>query len=186
MDNARTKISTEYDGKRRRLFEKPCHQCKGMFWSPKHVSLKCCSPACAAKARIKRVAVACANCGCTVLKKPSGLKTSKHGLYFCKLLCKNLAQRWGGSCPEIQPGHYGPGSYRSRALRGKQQCVDCKEKRLYVLFAHHKDGDRKNHDDDNLELVCGSCHMKRHLVYVGDQWRYNTKFLTPREMLGSL
>ncbi len=186
MKDADTKVSTEYDGKRRTLVEKLCQQCNNPFWSPKHISPKFCSKVCAAKARIRRVAVACANCGCTVLKKPSALKNCRHGLFFCGRPCKEKAQSIGGSCPEIRPAHYGPGSYRSRALRKGQRCVDCNEQRLYVLLAHHKDGDRTNDEDDNLEIVCGTCHIKRHLVCIDGAWRFNTKHLTPRDMLSSL
>jgi hypothetical protein len=186
VNDAGTKISTEYDGKRRKLFEKTCQQCSSAFWSPKHIDPKFCSQPCASKARIRRVAVACANCCRTVLKTPSQLTKPKHGLFFCGRLCKDLAQRWGGACPEIQPGHYGPGSYRSRALRKGKECVDCKERREYLLLVHHKDSDRTNDKDDNLEIVCGTCHMKRHLVLVDGVWKFNTCFLTPREMLNAL
>ncbi len=185
MNDAGTKISTDYDGTRRTLFQKTCQQCNKLFWAPKHISPKFCSHPCAAVAsRKRRVAVACANCGCTLLMKPSDFKTSKHGLYFCGRLCKEKAQSIGGSCPEIRPAHYGSGTSRSR--KKGTACVDCYEKRPYVLVGHHIDGDRHNNEDNNVETVCGSCHVKRHLVCADGVWKFNPHFLTPRDMLNSL
>jgi hypothetical protein len=182
---AGTKISSEYDGKRRRLFEKSCQQCNRSFWSPKHIDPKFCSRECASTAsRIRRVSVECANCGCTLLRKPSQLKNAKHGLFFCGRPCKEKAQSIGGSCPQIRPGHYSSGAYRKR--KKGPECVDCNEKRRFLLLEHHIDGDRANSKDGNLETVCGTCHMKRHLVLVDGAWKFNTNFLTPRELLSSI
>ncbi len=185
MDVAETKISTEYDGKRRTLFKTVCQRCGTPFWHPKSRDRKFCSMECASR-RIQRISVECANCGCTILRKPSALKNARHGLFFCGRECKNAGQRWDGSTPRIRPRHYGPGSYRQKALRKSQECADCSEKRLYLLLAHHKDGDHSNDADENLELVCGLCHMRRHLKYYGGRWRFSPTYLTPREMLSSV
>ena len=32
------------------------------------------------------------------------------------------------------------------------------------LVVHHKDRDRHNNEDDNLETLCRSCHAKEHLI----------------------
>lgn len=42
-------------------------------------------------------------------------------------------------------------------------CIDCKEKRPYLLQVHHIDWNHNNNKDENLEVVCANCHVKRHL-----------------------
>ncbi len=53
-------------------------------------------------------------------------------------------------------------NYREKCLNEKaEQCVVCDETENVIV--HHKDGDRENHDIDNLVPLCRSCHTKAHM-----------------------
>ena len=49
--------------------------------------------------------------------------------------------------------------------RSGSRCEQCGWSRIHPvtghipLAAHHKDGDSENHRPENLELLCGGCHM---------------------------
>jgi 5-methylcytosine-specific restriction endonuclease McrA len=112
-------------------------------------------------------------------------------LFFCSRKCKEYAQSLAGGCKEIQPAHYGTGSgleqYRNNAFceYGKV-CCDCKEAREHLLQVHHIDGVRVHNDIKNLEVVCPTCHVRRHLRLLDGRWVMDFRGLTPREMLQSL
>jgi hypothetical protein len=66
-------------------------------------------------------------------------------------------------------------------------CIDCWEKKYYLLQVHHKDWNSKNNIDSNLEVVCANCHIKRHLWW--KNWRYiywPKYYLTDRTLLSNL
>jgi 5-methylcytosine-specific restriction endonuclease McrA len=42
------------------------------------------------------------------------------------------------------------------------KCNRCGSKKY--LLVHHKDRDRENNDDSNLEVLCKACHQKEHVV----------------------
>lgn len=69
----------------------------------------------------------------------------------------------------------------------KQWCIDCKEKRPYLLQIHHIDWNPTNNKDENLEVVCANCHIKRHLWNKNWVFVYWPKYyLTDRELLNTL
>ena len=54
-------------------------------------------------------------------------------------------------------------SYRKRALENfPHKCNQCGIDNYKVLLVHHKDGNRKNNDLKNLEILCLNCHALRH------------------------
>ncbi len=65
---------------------------------------------------------------------------------------------------------------------------NCGEDKLYLLQIHHIDGNNKNNIPENLEIVCGNCHIKRHLKrrIKDNTWIYHPLSLTPRELLKDL
>lgn len=132
----------------------------------------------------------CAQCKKKFDKKVSSLVGSKSGIYFCCRKCKDTAQRIGG-IKEIMPPHYGTSEGRELCRKYVENfknpyCEGCGETKRYLLMLHHKDGNSKNNVEENFEIVCANCHIKRHMKKNGDTWRYDTKYLTPREMLNSL
>lgn len=88
---------------------------------------------------------------------------SKNGL-FCGRKCKEQAQkeRLIGV-----PDHYGTGvtRYRTKAFDAMPAaCIDCGyDNHASVLEVHHLDGDRSNPNNENLVIVCPTCHTERHL-----------------------
>jgi len=127
----------------------------------------------AAALKLLRPKVKCAFCGLEYSLKPSQLKNSKSGLYFCCREHKDMAQRIGG-IKEIMPPHYGMGNgcndYRERALAhygSSCQNPDCVLRQnntdvpVIMLDVHHKDRDRTNSHIDNLEVLCVWCHARK-------------------------
>lgn len=61
---------------------------------------------------------------------------------------------------------------------------ECGEERTYLLEIHHIDGNHGNNNENNLEIVCSNCHMKRHLkLNKKGKWVYSPKSLTDRSLL---
>lgn len=88
---------------------------------------------------------------------------SRHRLYFCSREHKELAQSIAGNVPEIRPAHYGSDggihTYRTRALRQNKACVKCGYSHdVRMLDVDHVDGNRKNNDIGNLQVLCVWCH----------------------------
>jgi hypothetical protein len=118
----------------------------------------------------------CAWCGKPFRRGPQKLKLSKSGLHFCGRDCKDKAQCING-LKEIHLPHYGTGfsSYRERTLSTRTPvCAKCGyDKFVGVLVVHHADRDRTNCSDDNLTILCPTCHAEEHvggdgLIHFGD------------------
>ena len=137
--------------------------------------------------RSARIVLLCDSCGKCYIKTRSTLQNSKSGKRFCTRQCKDQSQGLEGNCPEIRPSHYGTGcgldGYRKKALGSSIECCGCGLDKLYLLLVHHIDGNRKNNELSNLEVVCGTCHMKRHLVLKNGCWKFSTNVLTDRSLL---
>jgi endogenous inhibitor of DNA gyrase (YacG/DUF329 family) len=180
----------EKSGKRRKGINLICQECNKPFVGPAKERYKFCSKACGdANKRGPKVTITCTYCGKKVQKNPSRLANSKHKIYFCTRTCKDSAQRLGPDCVrEIIPTHYnravGAVNINEFINRAElAQCCDCKEDRRYLLFVHHIDGHNYNNIATNLEIVCGSCHIRRHLKCINGIWIYDSRCLTPRELL---
>lgn len=180
----------EKDGKRRKGKKQNCLVCNKEFITRINSDVKQCSKECGHKSRQIREVVECAACNKKFEKTLSQRAKSKSGFYFCSRVCKDESQRLGG-IQEIMPFHYGSAQSREiakRFIRGFQNpsCVGCKNSDRYLLAVHHKDGNSFNNVDENFEIVCANCHIKRHLKLVDGKWIYDTKHLTPRDMLDFL
>lgn len=157
-------VSTEYDGKTRRLYPRSCLFCQKEFYSPRHAGQKYCSRTCFHQEYRKnsRFETNCAQCGKRVIKSLSKRKNSVHQIFFCSRNCKDLAQSFDGSCPEIRPLHYidGRRTYRERAIRVYgAHCNHCGYNEVdFMLDVHHKDFNRAHNAITNLEVLCVWCH----------------------------
>lgn len=163
-----------------------CQQCKKEFAHRKDRQSKYCSSQCSSESKKQRIVLNCEECGKQFERTKSDLNVSRHKKYFCSRTCKEKAQRAGGSCPEIRPSHYGTGwtEYRLHSSEKiKKGCLVCEEMREFLLTVHHIDGNRKNGNDDNLEVVCGKCHLVRHLRWNGNRWVHDPRCLTPRDIV---
>jgi len=175
-------------GKRCIAMQCRCDFCKKLFIRVKSNSKQAhnfCSNKCVRKFYITtRVTLECHECGKSFTRVKSQLKNSKSGYFFCCKACKDLAQSLDGNSKGLRPDSYGKPkmkfAFRRKIALGEEiKCVSCGEKALYLLIIHHKDGNRKNNEDSNLEIVCANCHLKRHLKKNGDnQWHYHTRSLT--------
>lgn len=157
--------------------EATCNTCQNSFTAReadlKRGYAKYCSKSCFGKRPTKKYVVHDLNTECAYCKKqfylrPSQLKKSKSGLYFCCREHKDKAQRLENNLPILQPGHYGNGNhsrtYRGLAFRNfPAKCNRCGyDKYVGVLQVHHKDRDRTNNTLDNLEILCPNCHHEDH------------------------
>lgn len=82
-----------------------CLICNNHFNKKSNKDVKYCSKDCYYKSRQSKALVKCAACEKEFYKKPSSLKQSKSGLFFCTRKCKDKSQRIGG-IEEIMPDHY--------------------------------------------------------------------------------
>jgi len=169
-------ISTEYDGKRRKLYPSRCENCNEQFYVPKHINKRYCSIICRGAARKNRELVVCAFCGTSFEKRVSHKANSKSGLFFCSREHKDKAQRIGG-ISDIQPSHYNNGigisRYRNIAFRNyENKCMVCGNDGIWndkplVLDVHHIDGNRENNAVENLRIVCPNCHRQEEMLKWG-------------------
>lgn len=118
------------------------------------------------KKHISKISANCEYCNKNFERYPSWFKRPGSGR-FCSMLCQRRGtieqrKRFGIAAGRWQDGR---SSYRQRALRhfGEfcKQCGYSKEKSL--LWVHHKDFKRVNHDLTNLEVLCIRCHLEKHL-----------------------
>ena len=142
--------SDQYDGRKRRLYQHICSVCGASSYIPKHClsKRKYCSPKCSNANKKISVYVKCGYCDASLERNPSQLSKSKYGDFYCNREHKELAQ---------SVGRY---SYRTRALDLYEAiCAICgyNAERL-VLDVHHIDRDRDNGSDENLIVLCPTCH----------------------------
>lgn len=119
--------------------------------------------------------VECAYCGKPIRRQPSVIEASATNTFFCCREHKDKGQRLDSGIESIQPDHYGSGekNYRKRKLREieEPQCSECQRTLPEpVLQVHHIDGDRKNNNLDNLEVLCPTCHELRHYHEGTGKW----------------
>lgn len=183
-------IAVNWYGQRRILQKYTCGNCGKDFLSRKQKGHKnrFCSCKCSSVFKGKTFSIRCASCDIEFDVVESTLKKSKHGLHFCSRKCKEYAQSLKGGFTKLQPSHYGTAqkSYRDIARRRlKSECV-CGIKYHGVLLVHHVDGDRDNNDISNLEILCPTCHVIRHMENIDGEWQFKPAALTPRDKLDEI
>lgn len=186
----------EKNGRKRIAEQAVCKTCGGTYLRRQVAPVnrkktEHCSPQCFSASRKKTSSCTCRQCGKSFWRIPSKILATRHGLSFCSRKCKDKAQSLGGNCPEIRPEHYkngnGESSYAARAFAAlPNRCCGCGERKKYLLTVHHIDGDTKNGDIANLEIVCWNCHAVRHLVNLNGSWIYKASALTDRLFLKTL
>lgn len=152
-----------------------CHGCNNTFecedrkfnYNKKRNLNIYCSKKCfqEAKKRNHTVKAICANCGKDIDKLISHTKRTKTGNLYCSRSCSasknNTLFKTGTKHPNYTNGL---GSYRKAKLRDLlvPVCERCGFDNILALDVHHKDGNRKNNDLSNLEVLCCNCHAIEH------------------------
>ena len=135
-------------------------------WIPRGFG-KYCSRECQHKAQITKIESICDFCNKVFLKQPSDIKKFN----FCSRECKEKAQslKGGTKFSGMRPGHYSKdtatiNTYRDDALGfyGKF-CSVCGYDDIRVLEVHHKDGNRKHNNIENLDVLCPTHHTEYQL-----------------------
>lgn len=110
----------------------------------------------------------CAWCHIPIYRNTTRLSLSKSGLYFCSDDHKNQAQRIDG-LKELSLPHYGNGhtNYRGKVFgtsKRQKKCERCGyDQHEAAIIVHHRDRNRENNTDENLEVLCANCHAIEHL-----------------------
>lgn len=152
-----------WNGRYRKAYSRVCQTCQKTYLGTDYSNLKYCSMECYRNVPKNLVEVCCSTCGESIKRKPSSLRNSKSGLYFCNRTCKAVALE-NRSFPGIIPDHYGSGAsfatYRARALkRYGKVCVVCGfDQDARMLDVDHKDSNRLNNKIENLQVLCVWCH----------------------------
>lgn len=95
----------------------------------------------------------CILCGAVI----TGRKTYQSGpRRFCSRQCAALVNFNGRTTYKVA------GFTATIKRSSKLACERCGDARPEVLEVHHRDRNRKNNADENLETVCASCHSLEH------------------------
>ena len=127
---------------------------------------KYCSRACHYKDAQQRVLKFCDTCGGETFKKPTQVRRSKSGKFFCNKSCQTIwrnAHFHGTEHPNYKNGRH---AYRSVLARNKVAavCRRCVITDRRVLAVHHIDQNRTNSRVENLAWLCHNCHHIIHRV----------------------
>ena len=118
----------------------------------------------------------CTVCGKSTLKSQSIV--NRNNKNYCSRDCYNFRN---GVQKNLKRG-----TAYYKDLLDKSSC-DCGESKPYLLQIHHIDGNHHNNDKSNLEIVCPTCHVKRHLKKnKSNEWVYHPKSLTDRTLLNDI
>lgn len=133
-----------------------CIVCGKIFKCPIiHKRRKTCSTKCYDKYRGSRIVGQCEWCGQDVHGRQFGKKKE---IYFCSKQCSGKHKRWN-----TEPETYQKKKIWNNIKNNKEiECELCHLDDIDVLTVHHMDGDRKNNDLSNLQLLCYNCHFKIH------------------------
>jgi hypothetical protein len=106
----------------------------------------------------------CANCGKDTYKTISQVIRSRSSNLFCSQSCANSYNLRGKRLGSTHPNYNGGNSsYRISALRSSSMCSICGYDIVDTLEVHHKDGNRKNNNLDNLDVLCPTHHKEHHI-----------------------
>ena len=130
-----------------------CRACGRRFTSTRFLAPKFCSKQCVAEYQRRYKAKFCKVCGNQLQYANWGMNS------FCSVECSDChAYLIGGL------------DYRMRGMiftiqrKGKWCCEKCGNENPDHLTVHHRDQNRQNNADENLETLCGNCHWEIHLT----------------------
>lgn len=107
---------------------------------------------------------------CPVCSKEFKTKNDEKESLTCSYSCSNTHFRSGKN-----HGNYKDGSSHYRHKVSITKCERCGyNKHPSILHVHHKDRNRLNNNEDNLEVLCPNCHHEEHFN-MKDGMFYNLK-----------
>lgn len=119
----------------------------------------------------------CDNCGKEISKYSRDIKRNKNN--YCSRECYDSRRK-------INLKRLKRSSRFYQELLETTPCK-CGVSEVYLLQIHHIDGNHDNHYPENLEVVCGNCHIERHLkLNKKGKLVYDGKYLTSPEILNTL
>lgn len=111
--------------------------------------------------------VQCTYCNKDIIRSLSQIKRSKTGNVYCSRSCSNSSNNTLFKSGKNHPNYKtGISFYRKRKLEKGDKCEKCGNDNLCVLQVHHKDKNRNNNIEDNLQLLCANCHLTEHCLEV--------------------
>lgn len=137
---------------------KTCPQCKKEFITggrdKRHHTVIYCSRPCFDIHRQRRRSEPCLKCGVIVTKPISHFKKKTFCSKYCAYSYRVRKFKPVPSCYKLK---------RVVMIETIGQCQRCGYKKYpNILHIHHKDRNRKNNEDSNLELICPNCHEIEH------------------------
>lgn len=132
-----------------------CERCGKTFKRPAgHLQARFCSMQCY-KPKFPRETRTCKECGVQFEQIKGATRSTQFCTHKCAMDYLNKHQKL-----DKHPSWRG-GVTAYRRFR-KDQCERCGSRRH--LLVHHRDENRKNNDQSNLETLCKSCHQQHHAV----------------------
>lgn len=143
-----------------------CGHCNKEFNCPnrdinrakKRGGLNYCSRDCFNASRCKSILINCQECHIQISRKPSEFSGKNFCSHSCSITYHNRF-RLGDKHPNWKP-IANISNYRIRAIENfGSECQKCHYNQYEAMLdVHHKDGNRKNNNMDNLEVLCLWCH----------------------------
>lgn len=120
----------------------------------------------------------CSFCGRKVYKQKSQIKSSKSGRIFCDRSCSTSYNNSKYKSRENNPNYLGcvsPSCYRKLLFETrKHECEKCGYNKIpEILHVHHIDRNRDNNCEENLLLLCPTCHEEEHFLTQTAKWGQN-------------
>lgn len=154
-----------------------CENCTKPFSHYSYQPQRYCSQKCRGEGMRRANEGKCAVCSKSL--QVTGQRKTRNKNHYCSRVCYELRRKEGLKKVKRHTAYF-------RALVFNSKC-SCGENKEYLLQVHHIDGNTNNNDPTNHEIVCGNCHIKRHLkLNKQGRWVHHPRSLTDRSLLNVL
>jgi hypothetical protein len=134
---------------------KVCKNCGREFTTWESRTTKFCNKKCYGDWMRKTTMIVCEYCGIEFHRRHSELSAKHH---YCSRNCFALAR-----LKKLPRNRHTKGLRNMLLKRDKLiKCCKCGFNVPAILVVHHKDGDRRNNNLSNLQILCPNCHSLLH------------------------